>query len=184
MNQPAAQYSTGIHPHSLPPMRGPQPYTTPLRVQTLQSYAPDHTGINDFAIYMARRELVTSGMIKFDDRPDNYWGWKSTFTNAIQGLRLTCNEELDLLARWLGPQSSEQVRRIRAVHVSDPAAGLRMAWTHLEEYYGSPETVEKALLDKLERFPRIGNKDTLKLRELGDLLSQQNWRVIYLISPT
>lgn len=30
--------------------------------------------MNDFAIYMARHELVTLGMIKFDDRPDNYWG--------------------------------------------------------------------------------------------------------------
>ena len=90
--------------------------------------------------------------------------------NVIQGLKLTYNEELDLLTRWLGPQSSEQVRRIRAVHVSDPAAGLRMAWMRLEECYGSTEIIEKALLDKLERFPKISNKDPLKLRELGDLL--------------
>lgn len=82
----------------------------------------------------------------------------------------TCNEELDLLAKC--PQSSEQVRRIRAVNVSHPKAGLRLAWMRLEECYGSPEMIEKALLDKLEQFPRIGNKDPLKLRELGDLLQE------------
>lgn len=83
MNQPAAQNSTRIHPHSSSPRRGPQPHTTPLRMQIPQSYVPDYTDINDFAMYMARHELVTSGMVKFDDRPDNYWGWKSTFINAI-----------------------------------------------------------------------------------------------------
>ncbi|KAK0155364.1 hypothetical protein N1851_002321 [Merluccius polli] len=47
-----------------------------------------------------------------------------------------------------------------------------MAWMHLEECYGSPQTIEKALLDKLEMFPKIGNKDALKLRELGHLLRE------------
>ena len=34
----------------------------------------------------------------------------------------------------------------------------------LEECYGSPETIEKALLDKLERFPRFGNKDPPQIK--------------------
>lgn len=167
-NQPTSQCPTKTQS----PMKGPHEHTTPLTTRTPQPHGSDPTGMNDFVTYMARRELVTSGMVKFDDRPDNYWGWKSTFSNAIQGLRLTCSEELDLLVKWLGPQSSEQVRRIRAVHVSDPVAGLRMARIRLDECYGSPETIEKALLDKLERFPRVGNKDPLRLRELGDLLRE------------
>ncbi|XP_026005436.1 uncharacterized protein LOC113010547 [Astatotilapia calliptera] len=172
MKHPSAQNYPGIYPCSVTPLQEPQPHTHPLRMQAAQPSALNHTGINDFAVYMARRELVTSGMTKFDDRPENYWGWKSTFMNIIEGLKLTCNEELDLLTRWLGPQSSEQVRRIRAVHVNDPAAGLRMAWMRLEENYGSPEIIEKALLDKLERFPKISNRDPLNLRELGDLLRE------------
>lgn len=68
-------------------MRGPQTHASPRKTQTPQPYVPDHTGMTDFAIYMAQRELVSSGLIKFDDKPDNYWGWKSTFTNAIYGLR-------------------------------------------------------------------------------------------------
>ncbi|KAK0143479.1 hypothetical protein N1851_018391 [Merluccius polli] len=172
MNHPAARHYPGIHPGNFSPMKGPSPHTPPLSMQVPQSSAPGHTGINYFAIYMARRELVTSGMTMFDDRPDNYWGWRSTFMNVIQGLKLTSTEELDLLTRWLGPESSEQVRRVRAVNVSNPAAGLRMAWIRLDESYGSPEMVEKALLDKLERFPKITNKDPLKLRELGDLLRE------------
>lgn len=106
VDKPAAR----MHSHSLSPMKGPQPHTIPHSMQAPQSYVPDGMGMNDFAIYVARHELEASGMFKFDDRPDNYWGLKSTFTNAIQGLRLTCTEELDPLARWLGLYSSEQIR--------------------------------------------------------------------------
>lgn len=41
-----------------------------------------------------------------------------------------------------------------------------LALMNLEECNGFPEWIEKVLLDKLERFPRIGNKDPLKLREV------------------
>lgn len=47
-----------------------------------------------------------------------------------------------------------------------------MAWSRLQEYYGSAEMIEKALLDRVERFPKISNKDPQKLRELGDLLQE------------
>lgn len=90
---------------------------------------------------MARRELVNSGT-KFDDRPENYWSWISTFMNVTERLKLNWDEELDLLARWVGPQSSKQARRIRAVHGNNSAVGLRMAWMHLEECYGSPEVIK------------------------------------------
>lgn len=140
MNRSATQRRPSIHPHSFSTRKGPPPLTpSPWMQQATQSSAHDHGTVSEFAIYMARRELVASGMIKFDDLPENYWSWKSTFMNIIQGLKLTCTEELDLLIKWLGPQSSEHVKRIRAVHVNDPAAGLNMAWTRLEECYGSPE---------------------------------------------
>lgn len=45
-----------------------------------------------------------------------------------------------------------------------------MIWRQLEETYGSPEVIKHALLQKLENFPRISNKDSQHLRELGNLL--------------
>lgn len=119
-----------------------------------------------------RREIVNSGLSKFDDHPENYWAWKSSFTSAIEGLRLTASEELDLLVKWLGPKSSEHVKRLRAVHITEPTNGLRMAWLRLEDCFGCPEIIEKALFDRLENFPKINIKEPLKLRELGDLLKE------------
>ena len=90
----------------------------------------------------------------------------------MEELNLTASEELDLLTKWLGTKSTEHVRRIRAVHVHDPITGLKMAWLRLEECFGCPEIIEKALFEKLETLPKINNKDPPRLRELGDLLKE------------
>ncbi|XP_041945123.1 uncharacterized protein LOC121706994 [Alosa sapidissima] len=128
--------------------------------------------MSDIARFLARLELIHAGLTKFDDRPENYWAWKSSFVNAKQGLYLTASEELDLLIKWLGHTSSESVNRIRSVHISYPDIGLKTSWDRLEEVYGAPEVIEKALLDRIESFPKITKQDPLKLRELGDLLRE------------
>ena len=113
---------------------------------------------------------MTLGLTNFDDKPENFWGWKSTFYGATTGLGLSAGEELDILIKWLGKESSEQARRLKAVNIRHPQVGLMMVWQRLEEYYGSPEAIERALFDRLEDFPKVTYKDPHKLRDLGDLL--------------
>ncbi len=91
----------------------------------------------DVAKYLIRREVVTSGLMEFDDHPENYWAWKTSFQSVIDELTLSAREELDLLIKWLGPASKEQARRIRAIHSHNSAAGLSMVWQRLEETYGT-----------------------------------------------
>lgn len=164
-----------IHHYSfdhLPPTHPHPCSVSRASVQPHIGYADDRAGMSDIARYLVRRELVNSGLTKFNDRPENYWAWKSSFCNAIVGLNLSAGEELDLLTKWLGNQSSEHVIRIRSVHVASPDTGLRMAWDRLEECYGSPEVIERALFERIENFPKISHKDAIKLRELGDLLRE------------
>lgn len=54
----------------------------------------------------------------------------------------------------------------------DPTAALHLVWQQLEVCYGSQEVVEHALLKKVEDFPKLTNKDNIKLRELGDILQE------------
>lgn len=72
---------------------------------------------SDLARYLMRREMVSSGLLRFDDQPENYWAWKTSFQSAVWDLTLLPQEELDLLSKWLGPQSAAQARRIRAAYV-------------------------------------------------------------------
>ncbi len=138
-------------------------------------YLPQHSETSDMmdlVKFLARRELVSSGLTRFDDRPESYRAWRSSFINTIKDLGLTASEELDLLSKWLGKESSEYVRRLRAVHIGNPDTAFKMVWNRLDECYSSPEVIESALFKKLDSFPRISGKDNLKLRELGDLLME------------
>ncbi|XP_029701357.1 uncharacterized protein [Takifugu rubripes] len=147
----------------------PHPY--PSRTSFPErGYVPEPQGAQDLARYLIRKEMVSSGLLKFDDKPENYWSWKASFISATKDLDLTAREELDLMTKWLGPGSSEQAKRIRAVHVFNPGAGVNMVWQRLEECYGTPEVIEDALLRKIEQFPKLHNRDTVRLRELGDIL--------------
>ncbi len=117
----------------------------------------------DFAKYLARRELVNTSLVKFDDQPESFRARESAFVGATEGLGLTAGEELE---------SSDHMKILRSAHVSDPNIALKVAWERLTECYGTPEIIENALLQRLENFPKIFNKDYVKLRKLGDLLTK------------
>ncbi|KAK2844932.1 hypothetical protein Q5P01_011591 [Channa striata] len=123
----------------------------------LSNGATDNTTGN-LARFLAKSQLLTGGLTRFDDKPENYLSWKVTFQSTIADLGLTANEEINLLIKWLGPESSEQARRLKAVNIRHPSAGLYMIWTRLEECY--------------ESFPKLSSKDPHKLRELSDLLCE------------
>ncbi|XP_056273067.1 uncharacterized protein LOC130195510 [Pseudoliparis swirei] len=131
-----------------------------------------NSNISDFVRYFARRELVATGLLHFNDRPQNYRAWKRSFQNATKGLDLTPSEEMDLLFKWLGKESAEHVEHIRAIHINRPAAGLAMIWHRLEQSYGSAEVIEDALFKRIDAFPKITNRDYSKLIKLSDLLME------------
>lgn len=89
---------------------------------------PESQVAPDLIKYLLRREMVSSGLLKFDDRPENDWAWKASFLNATRDLNLSAREELDLITKWLGAESSEQAKRIRSVHILNTTAGLTMVW--------------------------------------------------------
>lgn len=137
-----------------------------------QISSKENTNASDPIRLLARRELLTGGLVRFSDQPGDYWAWKSSFENVIRGLHLTASEELDLLTKWLGNESSKHAIRIRSVHINNPSLGLVKVWERLQECYGSPEAIEKALFDRLEHFPKITNKEPQLLLEFGDLLME------------
>lgn len=136
----------------------------------LRELSSEPQGVQDIKKYLIRREMLSAGLLKFDDRPENYWSWKASFQSATKDLNRSAREELDLMTKWLGVESAEQAKRIRSVHVFNPTAALNFVWQRLEECYGSPEVVEHALLRKIGDFPKLTNKDNAKLRELGYIL--------------
>lgn len=69
--------------------------------------------------FLLRRDLVFARLSRFDDKPDNYLAWKRSFKSVMEELGINPSEELDLLVKYLGPQSHEHAVSIRASNASD-----------------------------------------------------------------
>ena len=168
-----------------------QPYLPQHRDGKFQRYTPERMNVHaqpyftrqaspaistpveePLAQYLARRDLTNSGLYHFDDKPENYRAWYASFTNTISDINLSAAQQLDLMTKWLGTESREYAKRIRSVYVGNPTEALRKAWERLRECYATPEIMEKSFFQRLESFPRLSNRDHVKLRELGDLLSE------------
>ena len=101
-------------------------------------------------------------------------------------LSATAIEELDLLSKWLGPQSLKYALSIRSANTQDPIRALERIWERFDVRYGSPELIQSVLKAKLLNFPRITNKDNVRLYELLDIRSEiqfliMDHRYIYLL---
>ncbi len=152
-------------------LRQPNCFASHVRKTHSQSMpAPRSSEVSDLAVFLARRNLLSSSFKIFDNKPESYLPWKTAFLNAIDGLNLKANEEVDLLTKWLEGESLRHALRIRAAHAYDPEVGLRQLWQRLEKKYGSPEVIEASLFKRLDSFTKISHKDFNQLQELADLL--------------
>jgi hypothetical protein len=122
--------------------------------------------------FLLKKDLLLSRFSHFNDEPSAYAVWKASFVNILHELGVNEREELDLLAKWLGPQSSKHAVSLRIANANDPAMGLTRTWERLDERYGAPELVEAALRKKLADFPKLPPRDYMRLYELSDILSE------------
>ncbi|XP_056017291.1 uncharacterized protein LOC130053762 [Ostrea edulis] len=123
---------------------------------------------------MARKDVVLSRLIKYNDSPIQYLSWKQTFKAVMLELAVTPSEELDLMIKWLGPDSSRQAECIKTASAGNHVDALHKLWDRLDIRYGSPELIEACLRNKLTNFPKLSNTpaDSKRLYDLYDLLSE------------
>lgn len=121
---PQQSFSQPLNSSPAPQLSGKRPQQNFKQESSSPAHPPVHrtpygashdhsTSTGDLIRYLAHNRLVTSGLTTYDDQPMNYWAWKTSFRNAIADLDLSAAEELDLLTKYLGKESAEQVRRIK-----------------------------------------------------------------------
>ena len=140
---------------------------------TSNAYIPKQQQSEPFSAFtkhLMKKELISTGLLKFDDNPANFRAWKAAFKSATEDLELTAAQELNLVMKWLGENSSKIAAPLRAIHIDTPHIGLRVVWEALEKKYGTAEVIEDNLMAKLDRFPRFNSKDRDKLQQLSYLL--------------
>ena len=130
---------------------------------------PTHS---DFTKFVMRKELSLSRLSKFDDNPEHYRVWRDGFSKVVEELEVCCEEELDLLTKYLGPDSRKWALSIRSANVDNPKRGREKIWQRLNDRYACPEIIEASIKKRLEDFPKLTNRDGKKLFDLCDILTQ------------
>eukprot|EP00794_Sanderia_malayensis_P003872 gene3872-4415_t len=145
-----------------------QSQSMPGMYQTPQLQQPDP--FTSLTKHLMKKELISTGFLKFDENPANFRAWKASFKLATEDLELTAAQELNLVMKWLGEKSSKIVAPLRAINIENPQVGLQMVWETLEKKYGTAEVLEESLTSRLEKFPKFNAKDGEKLQQLAYLL--------------
>ena len=122
----------------------------------------------DFTKFLLRKDLTLSRLYQFNDKPESFRVWKCSFNEVVKELGVTPSEEVDLLIKWLGPESKKQALSIRSCYSYNPQKALEKVWERLEDRYGAPEMVYSTVLKKLNEFPKIGPK---KMRNCSNFLT-------------
>lgn len=148
----------------------PQPIDELYNVDSTPA-TPDRV-FPEFSKFLLKKDLQLSRLTPFNDKPETFAVWKTSFTSVMCELGVTAAEELDLLVKNLGPESSKYALSIRASNARNPDQGVRRLWERLDERYGSPEMVEAGLKHKLENFRPLTNKDNIRFYDLTDILSE------------
>ena len=127
---------------------------------------------SDFTKFVMRKELSLSRLSKFDDNAEHYRVWRDGFSKVVEELEVCCEEEMDLLIKYLGPESRKWALSIRSSNFDNPRCGRDKIWERLNDRFASPEIIEASIKKRLEDFPKLNNKDNKKLFDLCDILSQ------------
>ena len=105
-------------------------YPTVFPTQRTISHTNETQCLTDFTKFLLKKDLLFPRLTNFNDRPDNYTIWKSSFKTVMNELGVSTQEELDLIVKWLGPESIKHAINIRAANMRDANLGL----THIGAY--------------------------------------------------
>ncbi|XP_076740274.1 uncharacterized protein LOC143418645 [Maylandia zebra] len=103
----------------------------------------------------------------FNGDPLKYKDWKMSFQMLIDRKNIPVNEKIYYLHKYVGGPARKAVE---SYFLLGTERAYYSAWNILEERYGSSFVITKAFRDKLTSWPRIGNKDSVELREFSDFL--------------
>ena len=132
----------------------------------------EFSSVAEISRFLLKKDLMLSRLSSYDDQPGTYRIWKNSFKCVMEDLQATATEELDLMTKWLGPESSKLVASLRSANSKNAQKAIECMWVRLDERYGSPEIVEAALKSKLAKFPKLTNRDNKKLYDLSDILTE------------
>ena len=119
------------------------------------------------------KQLFVSGQLPkitipiFNGDPLQYPVWKSAFNALVDSRPMEADIKLNMLNQYVAGKPKQVVEHYLLIGTED---AYQKAKSVLQERYGNCNVVSTAFISKLEKWPKIGPKDAIALREFSDLL--------------
>ncbi|XP_060562315.1 uncharacterized protein LOC132721944, partial [Ruditapes philippinarum] len=86
-------------------------YSSMLNPNATPFNEKDNKIIHGLSQFLLKKDLQLSRLTHFDDKPETFLSWKASFNNIASSLELSHHEEIDLLVKYLGPESRKFANR-------------------------------------------------------------------------
>lgn len=104
----------------------------------------------------------------FSGDPLNFLEWSTSFKTLIEKRCTNAADKLFYLQKYI---SGEARSVLEGTFFRKDAEAYDQAWEMLNTRYGHPFVIQRAFREKLNNWPKIGARDSVKLRQFSDFLS-------------
>lgn len=112
--------------------------------------------------------LPTTEPPVFSGDPIQFIEWKAAFVSLIDRKAISSADKLHYLKRYVGGPARKSLDGI--FYRNDDEA-YKDAWSKLNQRYGQPFVIQKALREKLSKWSKIQPKDSEGFRDFSDFLN-------------
>ena len=129
----------------------------------------DSTGelVKVLAEAMSANRLPIPESSVFSGDPLRFKQWKASFQTLIERKNIPTAEKIFFLQKYVGGCVKEALDGYFLIGSED---SYTAAWNMLNEHYGEPFVIAKALRDKLHTWPKLQAKESVELKKFVDFL--------------
>ncbi|KAK3086460.1 hypothetical protein FSP39_018746 [Pinctada imbricata] len=142
-----------------------------VRTTQPQPVVPEQHAVNSlakaFADSVNLNRLPVPEPTIFTGDPLRYVEWRTAFNALIERKGIADEEKIFYLKKYIGGEARQA---IEGYFFSGSSSAYQTSRKVLEERYGHPFIVQRAFRNKLDKWPKINERDAKGLRDFGDFL--------------
>lgn len=116
---------------------------------------------------MDRNRLPVPTPKVFSGNPMDFVSFKRSFATLIENKGISAEEKIYYLQQYVSGEAKES---IAGCFYGRSESDYQRAWEILDRRYGHPFKIGEAFRDKLDKWPRVGQRDSAALQKYSDFL--------------
>ena len=172
LTSPALKVTHSLNHQNRPPSTHPSYDANPTTLQNAPHTAnlyptTDSSLAQALANAMDRNRLPVPTPKVFSGNPLEFVNFKTSFKALIENKGISAEERIYYLRQYVSGEAKES---IAGCFYGTQEADYKRAWETLEKRYGHPFKIAEAYREKLDKWPKVNQRDAVALQRYADFL--------------